>query len=262
MSILIADTHVHFYPCYNPQIALDTLRTNLAGMNDGAVCGAMLAERHDCHFFKEFRESTLPQLRRQVQAQCQDNFILLREKGWPDLYIFPGRQVITRERIEILSLTSDTFIPDGLPAQDVLSKIRSANGLPAISWAPGKWFFRRKKVVKDLLDSNKPGTLLVGDTTLRPVGWLQPVLMRYASNKGFAIVAGSDPLPFTGEEKNMGRYAVRLENDFDLGNPVESIRSLLTQPGLKPILAGKRGGVFTTLERLIKNSRSKKQEAG
>jgi hypothetical protein len=259
MSILIADTHVHFYPCYDPKVALDTLRSNLADIDDRAVCGAFLAERHDCHFFREFQQRILPHLSPKVQAQCQEDFILLREKGWPDLYIFPGRQVITRERVEILSLTSDTLIPDGLPAQDVLSEISSAGGLPVISWAPGKWFFGRKKVVKDLLDSNRPGTLLVGDTTLRPVGWLQPVLMRYANNKGFAIVAGSDPLPFTGEEKNMGQYAIRLEKGFDLENPVESIRSLLTQPGLKPILIGKREGVFTTLQRLIKNARSKKQ---
>lgn len=257
---LIADTHVHIYPCYGIKLALDTLRTNLSLLDGQAVSMAFLAERSDCHFFVEFEANAARSLSSEMEIRYLDNALHLREAGYPDLYIFPGRQIITREKLEILSLTTDRQIPDGLRAREVIDRIRRENGLPVLSWAPGKWFFKRKKVVEDLLAANQPGSLLIGDTTLRPTCWLQPLLMRKAVRKGFTVISGSDPLPFAGEEQVMGRYGISIDSDFDLYDPVRSIRSLLAQPGLKPSLIGRRGGLLTTFLRLFKNAQSKKRE--
>lgn len=255
---LIADTHLHIYPCYDIRLALNTLRTNLSLLDSQAVCLGFLAERSDCNFFTEFEENVAGLLNAEIRFF--DSSLLIRESGYPDLYLFPGRQVITRERIEILSLTVDQQIEDGLRAGDVIDRVRQENGVPVLSWAPGKWFFKRKQVVRDLLDTNQPGSLLIGDTTLRPTCWFQPLLMRRAVRKGFTVISGSDPLPFAGEEQVMGRYGISVGSDFDTENPVRSIRSLLTQPGLKPSLVGKRGGLLSTFHRLVKNGKSKKLE--
>lgn len=254
---LIADTHVHIYPCYNIQQSLNRLRTNLSRLDRQAICVAFLAERSDCHYYEAFKENTIELSSPDLEIRCLENALLFRENGHPDLYLFPGRQIITREKIEILSLTVDLKIKDGVLAQEVIELIRERDGLPVLSWAPGKWFFKRKKVVEKLLASNKPGSLLIGDTTLRPTCWPQPLLMKKAARKGFTIVSGSDPLPFAGEEQVMGHYGVSITCDFDEQDPVGSIRSLLVQPGLKLPLAGKRGDLFSTLLRLFKNARAK-----
>jgi len=254
---LIADTHVHIYPCYDVKLALDTLRTNLTHLDEKAICMAFLAERSDCHFFDDLKNNTAKTSGSELKIDYLDNALLLQEKGYPDLFLFPGRQIITHEKIEILSLTVDLKIEDGLAAQEVIDLIRQNDGLPVLSWAPGKWFFQRKKVIEKLLASNKPGSLLLGDTTLRPTCWLQPLLMKKAVRKGFTVINGSDPLPFAGEEQVMGRYGVSIDSDFDEQNPVESIRSLLVQPGLKLPFVGRRGDLFSTLQRLFKNARAK-----
>lgn len=254
---LIADTHVHIYPNYDTKLALHTLRTNLSKIDNQAICIAFLAERADCTFFSDFKKNIAETLGSTSEVRYLKNALHLREDGYPDLYIFPGRQIITSERIEILSLTLDLLIPDGLAAQEVVSRIRQKEGVPVLSWAPGKWFFRRKKVVRDLIDSSQPGSLLIGDTTLRPTCWAQPLLMRRAYRKGLAIISGSDPLPFTGEEQIMGQYGISIDCSFDPDDAATSIRKILTQEKFQPLAVGKRGNILSTLRRLYYNAKSK-----
>ena len=257
---LIADTHVHIYPCYDTKLALYKLRRNLSALDSTAICVAFLAERSDCNFFADFEKNSGQLFSTETQVRYLEDALCIREQGYADLYIFPGRQIITLERIEILSLTIDTQIPEGLTAREVVERIARENGVPVLSWAPGKWFFRRKKVVQDLIEGSQPGALLIGDTTLRPTCWLKPLLMGQAARKGLSVISGSDPLPFAGEEQVMGHYGIQFECDFDPDQPAASVRSILTRPGWQPSLLGKRGNLFTTLGRLFKNNRSKKQE--
>lgn len=254
---LVADTHVHIYPFYDITLALNTLRTNLSLLDEQATCMVFLAERSDCNFYSNFKQNIAGSLSPEIRVHYLENALHLQEPGYSDLYIFPGRQIITRERIEILSLTIDQRIPDKLTAREVVDTIRQKEGIPVLSWAPGKWFFKRNKIVRDLIDSNKPGSLLIGDTTLRPTCWPQPLLMRRAVRKGLTIISGSDPLPFAEEEQVMGRYAILMDSDFDPDNPAKSIRSIFTQPGFSPSLIGKRGDLLSTFRRLFKNARSK-----
>lgn len=256
---LLADAHVHVYPFYNARIALDSLRRNLADADGQAVPMAFLAERFDCHFFADLVRGASRLLGPSVSVESSGEALLLREQGFPDLYIFAGRQLITRERIEILALTIDTPIPDGLPAEETVRRILEKGGVPVLSWAPGKWFFARGERVEALLNRFRPGTLLVGDTSLRPRGWLMPSLMKRALAMGFGLVAGSDPLPFPGEEKVLGRYGMEADAPFDATDPSGSIRSLLLAPGFRPRLIGHRGWPPATLLRLIRNARTRKE---
>jgi hypothetical protein len=50
---IVADTHIHIYPCYDLNRSLESLIQNLSNMNDKAISAAFLAERHDCHFFSD-----------------------------------------------------------------------------------------------------------------------------------------------------------------------------------------------------------------
>lgn len=239
--------------------ALRNLVNGLGRIDANATKLGFLAERSDCHFFADIRGSKL-----RVggdfdsKPSPEQNAIAIYWKGKPVLHLFAGRQVVTAERIEILALTIDMPIAEKLPAEEVVHLILRANGLPVVSWAPGKWFFERGRVVRELMEKFGPNQLLIGDTGLRPTTWGEPRLMHDAAGKGFKIISGSDPLPFAGEEKYFGTYATAFEGSFDPSQPVTSVRKLLT--ALDSILsaAGKRCGPLEVVLRLIKNAVTKR----
>ena len=127
-----------------------------------------------------------------------------------------------------------------------------AGGVPVVGWAPGKWFFGRGKIVASLIESCDPGQLAVGDTILRATCWAEPLLMRAARRRGCTVLAGSDPLPFAGEEVRAGTYATVLEGAFDKQKPRSSLRELL-QTG-SACTMGRRNGPVLMLQRLRKNA--------
>ncbi len=254
---IIADTHIHFYPCYDLTRALMVLRSNLAELGPDCTHLAFLAERHDCHYFQEIRDKKQEISSSPVQINDLGEALLLQEEGYNDLFLFAGRQVITRERLEILALTMDAEIPDGLPVQEVIECINRAGAVAVLSWAPGKWFSRRGKIVAGLLTEYSARELLLGDTTLRPWCWLEPLLMKKGLTSGFSVVAGSDPLPFAGEEEMMGRYVSRWQMEFDGENPVGLIRNYLKGLEKCPERIGRRGFCAETMVRLYKNFKTK-----
>ena len=253
---VIADTHVHLYPFYDLRAAIDSLVANLGRLEPGdAVKAAFLAERHDCRMFRDIASGKV-----QVAGYAADVSIgagalrLKGEKG--ETWLFPGRQVIAKERIEIIAFMTDMELPDGLPAVDVVNAVRDAGAVPVLSWAPGKWFGGRGEIIKRLIEASGSADLLIGDTTLRPTCWGEPRLMKFAREKGIRVIAGSDPLPFRGEEQRLGTYASLLEGEFNDKNPVESVRKMLLSGVSSPAVAGKRCGVIDVVQRLLKNRRS------
>ncbi len=254
---IIADTHIHFYPCYDLKQSLRVLRSNMASLGPDSLHFAFLAERHDCHYFQAIKEKKLEISSSPVQVNDLGEALLLLEEGYNDLFLFAGRQIITRERLEVLALTTDQVIPDGLPVKEVIERINRTGAVAVLSWAPGKWFSKRGKIVAGLLADYSASEFLLGDTTLRPWCWLEPLLMKKGVTSGFSVVAGSDPLPFAGEEKMMGRYLSRWQMEFDMGNPVGSVRSYLKESGKYPERIGRRGRCVETMVRLYRNLKTK-----
>jgi hypothetical protein len=81
--------------------------------------------------------------------------------------------------------------------------------------------------------------------------------MKLARNKGFTVVAGSDPLPFSGEEKWLGAYCTVARTKENLA-PNELLRALKNQQhNVEWNNAGKRTHFFALLNRLRKNAASK-----
>jgi hypothetical protein len=249
---LIADTHLHFYPCYDAAAALRHLVDNLGGLSGDAVTIGLLAERRDCNFFAQIAAGADLGVFK-VQPSSEQDAVSIRLDGEPVLYLLAGRQVVTAERIEVLSLASRLNVAEGLPADETVRSILNAKGIPVLSWAPGKWFFRRGDVIRRLIRQFKPGQVLIGDTSLRPTLWTTPWLMHEAARRGFKILAGSDPLPFAGEEKYMGTYATLIEGAFDAAKPATSVRNLMLSPDFSPVLTGLRCGPIEATRRLLRN---------
>jgi hypothetical protein len=227
--MIIADTHLHLYPHYDLSTALRGCVLRLQALAPDATCVGLLAERSDCYVYRalagEKSEALVGDIRvtRAEDGKC----LVVQSFNSPPLYLYPGRQIVTAERLELLCLTSDADIPDGLPAEEAVARIREVGGIPVLTWAVGKWLFGRARVVRALLDRFGPHALWVGDSAMRPTFWPTPIPMHSARRHGYSILAGTDPLPATGEERVMGRYASLMDAAFDPKHARASMRDAL-----------------------------------
>ena len=264
--LIVADTHVHLYPGYDLNRAFNAAFSNLSrllkrnrklfGNREEPVAFVIcLTERFDCHFFQSLRaEGTLdPEGDWSISRTQGESSLVLKNKQGAELYLVAGRQIISAERIEILCLTLDLNIPDGKPAQEIIDIILLAGGVPVINWAPGKWFFKRGKIVSELLSQNPPNKLLLCDTTLRPTVWGIPKIMASAMERGFNVIAGSDPLPRAREERLIGTYGMIAQAELNADTPARSLRSILLNPANSFLLVGERGSLVRVFWRIARH---------
>ena len=264
--LLAADTHVHLYPCYDIYAAflhgLDNLKALVESKGRGESGEVLkvlfLTERQDCSFFKGLAE-----------GKCLHPGFVIKSGGdeealWVDfgeprgkLLVVAGRQIITKERLEVLGLATKGRIADGRPISQVIEEIHALKGVPVLNWSPGKWFGGRGRVVRRLIDASPAHRFLIGDIGMRPNIWGEPSLMRLAGRRGFISAAGSDPLPFEGEERRIGAFGVIGDFDIDFGNPLSDLRRFLRSGNWK--IAGKRDSLCAMLSRQWRNQKARKE---
>lgn len=256
---IVADTHLHLYPCYDIEQALITcsrnLERNIDGKKDTVKIG-FLAERFDCDFFNKIKSGEIPFNNCQIKASPENGALIINSGQLIPLYLITGRQIVTREKLELLALTLNEKIEDGMPAAEVIKKINELGGIAVLPWGLGKWLFKRGKTVKKLIDEAVAGNLLIGDSSLRPFLWYEPVF-NYAMEKNIRVLAGSDPLPFKGDEPVMGSYISSFEGNFDNTCPVSSIRKIMKNSGYGIKNKGHRNKFFTVIKRLLRHKFSK-----
>lgn len=257
---MIIDTHIHIYPCYRLEQALGVFLDRFAGEPAATPPVACLAERFDCAFYHQIREQKAGLSGFALTDEKDGRYLVLqRLADGQSMYLLPGRQVISSENIEVLALCCDTMLDDGLPAAEIIKAVLARESVPVVAWSPGKWFGARGKVVDNLLGHFSPGDFLLGDTSLRPLGWAEPLLMRKAEKLGYRIVHGSDPLPFAGEELRFGYYASRIENGAENQAPDILLRSLPGNSKISITPIGRRSSPLDLFSRLKKNAASKKR---
>ena len=265
---LVIDGHLHLYPCYNLKHALDSLKANLERiaraefhtdlLQDIFKIG-FLVESRGLNYFEQFRNGTIRAALQglEIVSGSDGLSITIIQQGKPDLCLIAGKQIVTSENIEILGIGFDESVPDHLPAHEVITQIIDAGGIPVLPWAPGKWLFKRGRIIEKLIENYSPEQLVLQDTSLRPTILPLPGLMRKGMAKGFSLIAGSDPLPIPGEEQWMGTYGFIYEGPFDTDAPVESMRQILfNAPSI--ILAGRRNKLWNAACRLCRLKAAKR----
>ena len=257
------DAHAHIYPFHDvPTLLLAALNhmPRIAPTDLRVLC---LAERFDCSFFQALSqdEIRLPGDRWRIAAWDPAGGVKIRHlPDHRDIWILAGRQIVSAERIEVCSLFSDDLIADGQPARDIIRAILAAGGLPALDWAPGKWLFQRGKLVRKLVSEFPPAQLALIDTSLRPLFWPAPRLYAAARRHGRALLAGSDPLPFAGEEETAGSYhcTFSIPALTDPTRLVAPLKAALTSGTLSIQFDGHRDCPLTVFRRLRRNAQEKK----
>ncbi len=262
LTRISADGHGHLYPPYRLGQAFDRLLANL-DRNARArwdcdprdtVRLAFLAEGAAGNFFAHLRDGALDPASAglEIIEPREAAWLTLLHRGSRRLGLVAGKQVATRERLEVLGLAMSDSIPDGLPVRETIARVVAAGGIPVLPWAPGKWWGKRGRMVRELVAASAPGRLALGDSSLRPAGWPEPGIMRMARQRGFLVLPGSDPLPLPGEEPCWGSYGWTAEAPFDADHPTASIRSLLASNPENIIPAGRRNSIPEMISRLYR----------
>ena len=260
---VLADTHVHLYECYDLNKVFRAAFNNLGslktheGISRDAALALFLSERQGCNFFEQLMSGRLRPSGQNysIEQSSEKNVLIVSDREGGQLYLIAGRQIVSRERLEVLALTADLNIPDGGNIHDLIRQIIAGGGVPVLPWAPGKWFGDRGEIVLSVFDSIPSHQLLVGDTSMRPLGWGEPAIMRYAERKGVKILAGTDPLPFAGQEDVVGSYGTLLEADLDLNNH-DAFRRLIQDSHVCRV--GRRGSPVSVFARMLRNYAVKK----
>ena len=146
------------------------------------------------------------------------------------IVVVAGRQIPTRERLEILAVGTRREFEEGQPTRGLIQRVAQTGALPVVPWGAGKWMGERGQLVDGLIRSSELPLFFLGDSGNRPVFWPRPTHFRRAEEEGIKILSGSDPLPFSGETKRVGSFGVALKGSLDAETPAQDLKRRVLNP--------------------------------
>jgi hypothetical protein len=262
--MIFFDAHVHVQSRFNlDQFFLAALtnfdqhRLALAPQTTGTYF-LLLTEAKSLDFFAVLREQArqptgLLPTAWIVQAAAEPEALLLRHESRPGirLFVVAGRQLVAKERLEVLALATTAKIGDGKPLVDTVNEVRDAGGLAVLPWGAGKWLGKRGKIVSDFLQHAATKSLFVGDNGGRPKFWPRPAPFDSAAGRGIRLLPGSDPLPLPGEEYRVGTYGGVVDGSCSDDKPVADLKNLLNDGSKRIIPYGHRQDAWQFLRTQI-----------
>ena len=217
---LLVDTHVHIHECFDIGEFFDAAAGNLSrAVRDRATRGSaggvlLLTEVQGSSAFESLRNPSSAirdQLRDwQISTTPDPRALLCEKRASLPLLIIAGRQIRTREALEVLALGCLETIEDGLEIDEALRRSRQWGALPVIPWGFGKWTASRGQKVRDLITQQATETFCLGDIGGRWRGLSEPSLLAEGREHGYTILPGSDPLPFAREVHRVGSSGIEL----------------------------------------------------
>lgn len=247
----VVDAHVHIHPCYRPDDLLSNAYANLSAAlaNGSAAQGhgvpaenralfLLMTECASDDYFGALHrvahggkaDGERLALRNWMAVPTEEANSVLAVNGERQLFIVAGRQIACREGLEVLVIGTTRRLADGLPIRDVLSETAGWGVLRVIPWGPGKWLFKRGRLLSELLEEFRRPTLFLGDEGGRPVFWGYPPQFERAARMGVRDLPGTDPLPFPHDVTKVGRMGLRVRIDLDRARPAASLLGALSEP--------------------------------
>jgi hypothetical protein len=261
---ILLDAHVHFHAGFALDPFLDAAYDNLRrggeqlGAGDSFTAGLMLTESHGAAAFAGWRaaagnapaggaptggpagaghlQAGGPSSAWRFERTAEANSLWAAPKERPGvrLLLIAGRQLVTREDLEVLGLGLGEDLGKGLALDAAVAAVLERGAVPVIPWGFGKWWFRRGRRVAELLRSGTGGRFFLGDNAGRPRGFPPPRLFAEAARHGVFVLPGSDPLPSPRHTTNAGRCGFALRGELDAERPaaaiVEQLRGCRRQP--------------------------------
>lgn len=250
LSAVLVDAHVHLHSCFQLEDFLSGATTNI--LRAAAQLGLDPSTPGLLILTAGTGEPSVRSLRKTAAARSGSEWTLVSTRdelslivlqgGEARLVLVAGRQIRTAEALEVLALGCEVEVPDDLPITDTVERVRSAGALSVVPWGWGKWWFRRGRLLAELLEGQDPTDFFVGDNGGRAAGLPHPTLFARAERLGIRNLPGSDPLPFSREVDRAGSRGFALHAPLDLARPAENLVQLLRDRSvrLQPYGAGER----------------------
>lgn len=233
---ILIDAHIHFHGCYDKATFLNSAQNNfkkIALKRNIVDFQSILffTESYGDNVFNELFDSAKRNDKvgkwKFTLTQNENTIKISNENGF-DLFVIAGKQIVTKEKLEVLALGLKSEFPDGKSIEEVIEKVAELNILPVIPWGVGKWFSRRKQIIENLVMQTKSSTIYLGDNGNRPFFWPKPKLFKIAEAKGIFNLPGSDPLPFNKEVYKPGSFGFIIEEVLNEEKPFDSITEIIS----------------------------------
>lgn len=244
----LVDAHVHVHPCFASGDFLDAALRNFRkaaaelGRTEPFSACLLLTEAGETGWFRRVREGTAEGGRWTFAVTEEESSLRAQSPDGERLLLIAGRQIVTRESLEVLALGRDLDLPDGLPLEETLGRVRESGALPVLPWGFGKWWGSRGARVDAALRDRQGLELFLGDNAGRLGVAGQPRLFREARERGIPVLPGSDPLPFPRHAGRAGSYGFVLEGALDERRPAESLLARIRGLDGPPRVFGRRAG--------------------
>jgi hypothetical protein len=240
-NTLLIDAHVHLYDCFRLTSFLDAALNNFhtsanrIGCQNGFTGFLLLTETSRDNWFRRLLEYSVAPGEVDDQSMGEwdlhptreDHSVWVVNKNGDGMFIIAGRQIATREGLEVLSLGTDTHIKDRQSLAKTVEKVRLSGGLPVLPWGPGKWTGSRGKIILEFINDLGDENLFLGDNGNRPFFWPYPAIFQVAEKRGFKILPGSDPLPYASEEIKPGSFGLYVKGEISGDFPAKDLFALL-----------------------------------
>jgi hypothetical protein len=236
--MVLVDGHVHVYDCFSVAAVFDAAATNfaaaarrIAGIRgyDGVLC---LVESAAERFLDGVRSGAKGRVWRAAQGYWEaepnnEPESLIVRCGGTRLAVIAGRQLVTRERLEVLALGTTARLRDGDAIEATLAAVRETGAVAVLPWGVGKWLGQRGAVVARILADPQWRQVAVGDNGNRLALGPEPAQLKAARRAGRCVLPGSDPLPLFGQESRVGSYGFAVNADLDWQRPAAQLLAIL-----------------------------------
>lgn len=240
----LVDAHVHLYEKFELAAGLDAAASSFSSARRAA---GLQSSSSDCLIVVDPMGSDgFGRLADQgaagwsVSRMNELTLQAVRKTDQTTIVILGGRQVRTESGLEVLALFVRDSLAEGLSLRRTVEEALRKGAIPVVPWGFGKWWGRRGRIVEGLLRSDLGGRTLIADSAVRPHWMPEPRTFEVAKELGIPVVAGSDPLPFRGEERKIGRYGFVLAGTLNAEDPVTTLRDRLTKKKFDPEMYGRR----------------------
>jgi hypothetical protein len=248
--VLFVDTHVHIYPVFVLDALLDAAVENFAraaralGLAASGRDGMLLlTETVNDHAFEALASGELRPRRWQVAATAEPAVLRLTHEKHAPLWLVAGRQIATREDLEVLALGATARFPDGEPLESSVAAADQSAALTALPWGFGKWWGARGAMIERVMRTPRARPLYLGDNGGRLALSTRPQLLSRGESFGLKVLPGTDPLPFSGQESRVGTFGMLL-HEWDPGaRPLAQFAWRLGELARSPAQFGRLTGI-------------------
>lgn len=238
-QLLAVDSHVHLHDMTDPPEFFDSARQAFGEALDTLTAGRrltamlVLTEPRERPAFSYLRK----QLGRlsgsnangwKLESTDEDISLKAEDSEGNILLLVSGQQIVTSEKLEVLSLAAEPAVSNGLGLAKTVDGVLANDGLPVLPWGVGKWLGPRGEIINSFLKAETNLPIFLGDNGGRPAIWQSVPQFDLARQIGIPILRGSDPLRCSFRRRGAGSFGSLLSCSLDISQPGKSLRQILT----------------------------------